>query len=170
MDSPAGRLSRHGRWRLWIGIAAVGALLCAGGWFWQAGLIYPELRLASPTDITGVEIVDGEVRIQAMVTNDAQSSATVLDIGLSGPGIELIGVQGGAPGQPSPFPVTLGSGEAVDFALAYRITDCAAIDVFDPWPVTASVQRPWGKVTAPLVRTHVVMGPAEEAADFWCGR
>src|SRR5690606_18478956 len=110
---------------------------------WRTGIVVP--RLAWPDGLTEWEEDPAGARVRITVANSGRFPVTVLDVGRSAPGFELLGVEG-RDRAPSPFPVTLRPGEGVDAVLVYRITDCASPLVGD-WPLTALVDRPWGTMT-----------------------
>jgi hypothetical protein len=85
----------------------------------------------------------------------------VLDAGRSGPGLDLLGVVG-------PFPVTLQPGDTVGLVLVYRITDCNATPR-RRWPVTASVERPWGTMTVDVApEPEYAIDWQEQVVSSWC--
>jgi hypothetical protein len=85
------------------------------------------------------------------IANGGSFPATVRDAGRSGPGLDLMRVEG-------PLPATQQPDDEVAIWLTYRITDCDAAPR-GSWPVTATVDRPWG--------TMAVAVAPEPHWDYW---
>jgi hypothetical protein len=107
------------------------------------------------------------VRVHVIVSNDGWWPVIVRDIGRSGPGLELLGVEGWDRGVPSPFPVTLPAHTGVGATLVYRITDCVGYPR-GSWPVTAVVDRPWGAMTVDVRPEQDWPQWQEEIVSTWC--
>jgi hypothetical protein len=145
LDPDAGRLSRRATVRLWVAIGAALVLYCGGYLVWSTGLVVP--HLVWPSNVMEFETRDrGITRVDVLIANYGLSAVTVLEVGRSGPGMELLGVDGA-------LPITLASSEGASFELTYRITDCDATPR-GSWPVTAVVARPWGALTVDVEPSH----------------
>jgi hypothetical protein len=167
LDPYAGQLSRRTAVLGQIAIVAAVLLVVAAALIWRAGIVVP--RLVWPEGITEWEEDPAGARVRITVANSGWAAVTVLDIGRSGPGLELLDVEG-PDRAPSPFPVTLRPGEEVTAVLVYRITDCDATLVGD-WPVTAQVDRPWGTVTVEVPVPGGMDGVLpwqEHVVSSWC--
>jgi hypothetical protein len=167
----AGRRGLSRRWvrRLWIIAVTIFVLGFAGNLLWISPLVTPRLDAISPTSLAGLEHVGGDLRIRAVVENPDSRAVRVLDIGLAGPGLELLRVEGPRVGEPSPFPVTLAGGERVAFTLTFRVVDCTAVDDY-PLPLRATVERPWGEMVIGTSGMFETSGEDADLIDFWCGR
>ena len=164
LDPHAGRLS----WRTvvlnWVTIVGAVLLVIAGALVWRTGIVVP--RLAWP-GLHQWQEDPAWVRVWITVVNRGRVPATIVDVGRSGPGLELLDVEG-PDRAPSPFPVTLGAGEGVTAVLVYRITDCDATPVGD-WPLTAVVDRPWGTMTVEVpIESSTVLPWQEHVVSSWC--
>ncbi|HEY7223815.1 MAG TPA: hypothetical protein VH561_09530 [Micromonosporaceae bacterium] len=150
LDPGAGTLSRRTSLRLWVALAVVLVLLVAGAALWRTGLVVPRLAWPDGPHSWTTQSDEGVVRIDFQIVNDGRFPVTVQSVGRSGPGLELLGVEGGRVENPTPdvhpFPTTLAPGTVISAVLVYRITDCTHIPT-GSWPVTAQVHRPWGTMT-----------------------
>ncbi len=165
LDPSAGRLSRRTAVRGSVAVAVALVLLVAGSLVWSAGLVVP--RLVWPNDGRDWEENPDWVRVHVLVLNDGSWPVTVRDIGRSGPGMQLLGVEGWERGTPSPFPVTLAAHTGIGATLVYRVTDCAGYPR-GSWPVTAVVERPWGVMTVDVVPGHDWPQWQEDIVSTWC--
>lgn len=165
LDPQAGRLKWHNVLRNWVTIAVAVLLVIAGALVWRTGIVVP--RLVWPDGLQQWEENPDWVRIWIAVGNVGRFDVTVLDVGQSGPGFELLGVEG-VGRAPSPFPVTLAPGEDVDAVLVYRITDCHEAPV-GKWPLTARVDRPWGAMTVEVpAESEPIPTWQEHVISTWC--
>jgi hypothetical protein len=138
LDPDAGRLSRRATVRLWVATGAALLLYLGSHALWSTGLVVP--HLVWPSDFWTIETREqGIARVDVLIANHGLSAVTVLDVGRSGSGMELLDVDGA-------LPITLDSSGGASFVLTYRITDCDATPR-GSWPVTAVVARPWGALT-----------------------
>jgi hypothetical protein len=163
LDPHAGRL----RWRTvvlnWVTIAGAALLVVAGALVWRTGIVVP--RLAWPGDVRQWEEIPVGARVWVTVANEGRFPVTVLDLGRSAPGFELLGVEG-PDRAPSPFPVTLRPGDRVDAVLVYRITDCD--EWAGVWPLTARVDRPWGPMTVEVAVPEYWQRWRDDVVLTWC--
>jgi len=165
LDPSAGALSRRTVIRMWAAAAAAVLLVIVGMQIWRTGIVVP--RLVWPEGLTQFEENPDWVRVQIVVSNAGQFPVTVRDVGRSGPGLELLGVEGWER-SPSPFPTTLQPGEGVGATLVYRITDCDGAPAGD-WPVTALVDRPWGTMTVEVSYEAEAIHPWQDyVVSTWC--
>jgi hypothetical protein len=164
LDPDAGRLSRRTTIRGSIAFVLVLVLMVAAAVVWSAGLVVP--RLAWPGNERSWEENPEWVRVRVVVVNAGWWPVTVREVGRSGPGLELLGVEG--PGRAaSPFPVTLQPDGRVEATLVYRITDCANYPR-GSWPVTAVVDRPWGAMTVDVEPEYEWPVWQENVVQTWC--
>lgn len=154
---------------LWIAAAVVLVLGSGGSLLWYSPLVTPQLTLVSPTTMSDLELDGGTVRVLAVLAHDGYP-VTVLDVESAAPGLELRGVAGERPGDPSPFPVTLGGGERVAFLLDLRVADCTAVDVRMPVILQATVTRPWGEMAVNASGMFETSGSEEDLLEVWCRR
>jgi hypothetical protein len=117
LDPSTGRLSRRDRRRCQLATAVVIALVVGAGFVSWAGYLQPRLV----AEATGLDTAAGPRTFTVLleVRNDGLRPVDLLEVGRSGPGLELIGSTGGharLPGR-SVAPVTL----------TYRVTDCDAV-------------------------------------------
>jgi len=153
LDPNAGRLPRRTTNRMrYLGVVAVIAAVGIGA-VWRTGVFEPRLehnrhagRWASASPVP-----ERTIERSVTVINRGWVPLTIVGAGRDGPGLELTGVQ-------AAFPVTLGRGEEVEFAVAYRVTDCAAVPR-EPWPVPVRVRMWYGE------RTVEVELPTESGPD-----
>jgi hypothetical protein len=137
-DPNAGRLSRRTARRLWIAFGLSLLLIGAGVGISRVGLVTP--RLEWPNESRGWEqSPDGVSRVQVSLVNRGLLPVTLVSVGRSGAGLDLLNVEG-------PLPVKLARDEGVSLTLTYRITDCAAASG-EAWPVPAEVEWLWGHRT-----------------------
>lgn len=169
LDPRAGALGRRTVLLNWVAIATAALIVIAGTLVWRSGVIVP--RLVWPSDSRAWALdVSGLARIDVAVANAGWAPVTVLDVGRSAPGFELLRVDGGSRERPAanPFPVTLQPGEGVGVVLVYQVSDCDSPPRGE-WPVTAQVQRPWGVVTVEVRNDRGPMEPwQEQVVDLWC--
>ncbi len=76
--------------------------------------------------------------------------------------LDLLNVEG-------PFPLRLASGDVVQLTLTYRITDCAAAPG-GAWPVTAQVERPWGRMAVNVTPELDFDTWLADVVDAYCRR
>ncbi|MBX6749670.1 MAG: hypothetical protein IRY85_08350 [Micromonosporaceae bacterium] len=167
LDPYAGQLSRRTVMLGRIMIVAAALLVVAGGLVWRTGIVVP--RLAWPDGLPQWQEMPTGARVWVTVANEGRFPVTVLDVGRSAPGFELLGVEGPDRAS-SPFPVTLRPGQGVDAVLVYRITDCNGPPVGD-WPLTALVDRPWGTMTVEVPVPdggHGVQLWRDHVVSTWC--
>jgi hypothetical protein len=139
LDPDAGRLARQTVLRLRWSMAGVLVLALLVGLAWRSGVVVPRLTWAN-TGYSWGGIGAGVVEYELPVTNRSWTSAEVVAIGRSGPGLELQTAR-------AELPAMLAPGQGMDVMLVYRVTDCAAVPA-DAWPVPFTVRRTWGTVTA----------------------
>jgi hypothetical protein len=154
---------------MWVAFAVAVVLFIVGTLVWTSGLIVPQL--VSPGGLQASSVhVSGLARFEFAVSNAGRFPVTVLDVGRSAPGLELIQVRGGVldHAAASPLPVTLPPGTGVVVVLIYRITACDTPPQED-WPLTALVERPWGAMTVEVPSDPQGAGPWQEhLIDLWC--
>src|SRR6185436_11066688 len=113
LDPHAGRLSSRQARRMvaWVLSGVTVALAGVGVWF--SGAVVPQLEAEAASSYS---IEPGRFTYEVVVMNTGWTEATVLDIGQSGPGLELTGVsmQG---------PITLARHTGIGLVLSYRVTD-----------------------------------------------
>lgn len=168
LDPRAGTLSPRTAARLRRALAAAVVLFIAGVVTWHSGLVVPHVVWGQH----GWELHrSGLARMHVTVANAGWVAVTVLDVGRSAPGFELLRVDGGGPAEnpePNPFPVTLGPGEGVEASLVYRLSDCDSA-ARDDWPMTARTQRPWGVLTVEMGdEASPIRRWQEHLIDSWC--
>jgi hypothetical protein len=169
LDPRAGVLSRRAVIRNWIALAMALVLFIAGALVWRSGVIAP--RLVWPDGMRAWSLhQSGLARVQFLVFNAGWAPVTVLEVGRSAPGLELVRVDGGDVDFPaaSPLPITLAPGTGIGVVLVYRVSDCETPPRGD-WPVTARVQRPWGVMTVDVLSDAPAGSPwQEDLVDLWC--
>jgi hypothetical protein len=135
-------------------------LFGAGVLVWRAGLIAP--RLVWPANVMHWEMSDdGVARVDVEIHNAGSFPATVLDVGRSAPGLDLLGVEG-------PLPVTLQPGDTALVVLVYRISQCDATPR-SHWPVTAVARGPWGTMTVDVAPGASHLSDwQEQVVSSWC--
>jgi len=139
LDPSAGRLSRRAAVRAWLAIAVALGLILGVNALWQSGAFVAQLRwgvfatnqTTPPSDTFGLDVE---------ITNDGLAALTVLGVGQSVPGLDLVGAD-------RSFPVRLDPDASLRTIITYRITDCAQAPVGSA-PVAVRIQRRWGSQTA----------------------
>jgi hypothetical protein len=168
LDPAAGRLSRRAVLRGWIAVVTALALVLAGTVVWRAGLVVPRL-LWSNAEQHWVQTDDG-FRMDVLLLNTGWWPVTVVGVGRSAPGLELLGVEGDCRPEGTGdrcVPLSLAPHTGVGMTLVYRISDCATAPMGD-WPVTAAVRRPWGDVTVTVAEEFGISSWQSAAVDGWC--
>ena len=112
-----------------------------------SGLVVPRL---SDGDASAYGYNDSWVMYYEFeVVNDGITAVEIVDVGRSGPGLDLVDHPIGVDGSPSgvaQLPVRVAAGDHVWLGVAYEVTDCDAVPS-EPWPVPVTVSRPWGTHT-----------------------
>ena len=165
LDPSAGRLSRRTAVRGFVAVVLALVLVVAGSVVWRSGLVVP--RLVWPNSERDWEENPDWVRVHVLVSNDGWWPVTVREVGRSGPGLELLGVEGWDRGVPSPFPATLPPRSGIGATVVYRITDCQGYPR-GSWPLTAVVERPWGVMTVDVRPEHDWPQWQEDIVSTWC--
>jgi hypothetical protein len=143
LDPNAGRLRGPLSGRTSVVLAALIPSLAVAVWW--SGLIVP--KLVWPNGSWWAESTPGgTVYVHVEVANGGVVPATVLRAGDSGPGYQLIGLQGSLPAE-------LGRGESVPFTLVYRVTDCDALP-HGSFALPVVIRRFWGEQTVDVNRHH----------------
>jgi hypothetical protein len=169
LNPRAGVLSRRSVMRNWIAFAVAVVLLTAGTLVWRSGVIAPRLVWPNGMDHWALDR-SGLAQVPVVVSNAGWSPVTVLDLGRSAPGLELLRVVGGDVDFPaaSPLPVTLPPNTGIGVVLIYRVSDCETPPRGD-WPVTARVQRPWGVMNVEVSSEAPAGSPwQQDLVELWC--
>jgi hypothetical protein len=158
LDSGAGRLSRRTAMRLWLAGGLAFALLVVGALGYRAGLVVARLE-----DSSNAWEVNPGVRAtyDLQISNAGWLPVTVTGAGRSGPGMELLSVDG-------TLPAVLKPGESAVLALVYRVTDCAAVPS-GAWPIPVRVDGPWFSHTVfPFRRFDPIQPWQQQLVETWC--
>jgi hypothetical protein len=168
LDPRAGALSRPLRRRLSAAITTAAVVLGAGLVVDYSGVVRPHLD-RSGVGMSGVAMLNPKVIAQEFgVRNNGWTTVRVVGIGQSGPGLRLLAptdpdLRGsGISGKQPPF--DLHPGQTVEIAVAYLVTDCAAVTA-DPFPVAVRVDRPWGTQTIHIPLSQSYDGPNGVASN-----
>ena len=140
LDPRAGELSAVERRRVRIACVALVVLLTVVFAIWRSGVLWPRLATGGSGGFD-VDRAASTFSVMIQVDNRGTEPLRVLDIGRSGPGLRLLGVDD--------VPTDLPSSTGVVVTLRYAVTDCAAVPR-GAWPVPVVIERSWGDLTVHL--------------------
>ena len=169
LDPRAGALNGKQSRRAAVAASAAAVLLGAGLGIDYSGVVRAHLVRAADVGTAGAALTTPKVIVEEVaVKNTGWSTVRVVGVGQDGPGLRLLGPSdpdvrfSGVHGIEPPFEVRPGQTETV--AVAYRVTDCAAVPT-GPFPVQIRVDRFWGTQTIGITPPQVYDGPNGTAVD-----
>jgi hypothetical protein len=128
----AARLPGAAPRRAFMAVGLALALVIAATAGWESGVLVPQLNWGV-WNVTQSSPPSDTVSVDVEITNASLATLTVLNVGRSGPGLDLIGTQG-------PLPARLAPDASVRVILTYRITDCARVPT-GPGPVAVRIDQ-----------------------------
>ncbi|NUR60494.1 MAG: hypothetical protein HOV87_17805 [Catenulispora sp.] len=169
LDPRAGALGGKQRKRAAIAVSAVAVVLGVSLVVNYSGVVLAQLARSDDTGTAGAALTNPKIIMQEVaVQNTGWSTVRVVRVGQDGPGLRLLspsdpelrsaGVHGTEP------PFDLRPGQTKKVAVAYRVTDCAAVTT-GPFPIQVRVERFWGTQTIGISLPQVYDGPNAMAVD-----
>ena len=168
LDPYAGQLSRRQAARLWSVVLVALLLAGAGVLSVRSGLLIPRIGPGSAW-MTGVDAEQRTFYLGFEIVNNGSFTIEVTGAGGTVPGAERAPVPDEFESGDGPRGDEFGSlapGGRMWIAVAYRVTDCAAIVQAAPGLVPIQVARPWGTYT----HWHQSTTPGADMAESGDGR